>query len=223
MGKKQKDELEQQYLDAKKKHGEYCNSVREGKQRQLDAEAALEKKDRFRWCFRQVSPDKNSPIDESELVELLKLLGYVGISDTELGIVRKEALKTANGEGKLDMDSLRIFVKETFPLLLLEERLRTNERCSSFEPTELYSPRTWRLKLGKNGKGGGTQERSASKESKRSGDSKLKSPRSKKERSPSPSPKEDKKEKKDKKDKKEEKGAESPRASKAAKSKKEKK
>merc|ERR1719262_980949 len=40
--KKQKDELEQQYLDAKKKHGEYCNSVREWKQRQLDAEAALE-------------------------------------------------------------------------------------------------------------------------------------------------------------------------------------
>merc|ERR1712125_223922 len=210
MGKKQKDELEQQYLDAKKKHGEYCNSVREWKQRQLDAEAALEKTDRFRWCFRQVGLDKNSPIEESELVELLKLLGYVGISESELGVVRKEALKTANQEGKLDMDSLRIFVKETFPMLLLEERLRTNERCSTFEPTELYSPRTWRLKLGKDGKGGGTQERSASKESKRSGDSKLKSPRSKKE-------------KKDKKDKKEEKGAESPRASKAAKSKKEKK
>merc|ERR1712232_188064 len=130
----------------------------------------------------------------------------------------------------LDMDSLRLFVKETFPMLLLEERLRTNERCSSFEPTELYSPRTWRLKLGKNGKSGGaTQEqRSASKESagsKRSGGSKARSPRGKKERSnsPSPSPKEDKKEKKDKKDKKEEKGAESPRASKAAKSKKDKK
>lgn len=220
--KKEKDFLEQEYLDAKKKHGQYCNDVKEWKQRQLQAEAALERKDRFRWCFRQIGVDKNSPIDESELEELLTLLGYASISPAELTSVKKEVSKIVNSDGQLEQTPLRTFVKETFPMLLLEERLRTNEHCNTFEPTALYSPRTWRKKMEKNSleKSSRPSGDSAKSKSPRKGSS---SPRGKKEKGGGSSPRgaSSPREKKEKKEKSG--GADSPRSKKKESSKKEKK
>lgn len=148
--KKEKDDLEQEYLVAKKNYLGYLKDVEVWEQKKVDSEGSLERSDKFRWAFRQVGPEKNAPLEIDELDELLQIMGWAKISLSELSVVKKGAMGIANGETKLELNALRTFVKETLPMLLLEERLMM-ANVDDLNPEDIYSPRSWRRRLDENG------------------------------------------------------------------------
>merc|ERR1711879_409602 len=82
--KKERDQLEQEYLDCKKLWVQYQLDVEAWEQSKVDAENALEKTDRLRWAFRQVGSDKNAPIQVEELDDLFRIMGWQRLSESEL-------------------------------------------------------------------------------------------------------------------------------------------
>jgi hypothetical protein len=142
--KKEKEQLESDYLDASKAYQKYLKDVETWEQAKVDAEKALKKSDRLRWVFRQVG-EKQSPIDPDDMETIIKLMGWKALSPKEFKVVTKGMGEIAT-DGKVELASLRTYVRDTMPLQLLEARL-TTESLDTVELEDLYSPRTWRGKL----------------------------------------------------------------------------
>lgn len=145
--KKEKDALETEYLDASKAYQKYLKDVENWEQAKLDAEAGLKKSDRLRWAFRQVG-EKQAPIDPDDMETIVKLMGWMPLTSREFRVVKKGVIEVANVDvlHSIELDALRVFVKDTMPILLMEDRL-LSEQLDAIELEELYSPRMWRGKL----------------------------------------------------------------------------
>lgn len=144
--KKEKDALEAEYLEAKKRYQQYLKDVEAWEQQKLDAESALEKSDKLRWAFRQVGSDKKSPIAVEEIEDLFRIMGWDHFSKKEMSTMKKVAADLVGGSDQLDLDALRVYTAEHMPVLLLEARLGA-ESLGTLNPEDTYSPRTWRRKL----------------------------------------------------------------------------
>jgi len=143
--KKEKDALENEYLDASKAYQKYLKDVENWEQAKLDAEKALKKSDRLRWSFRQIG-DKHGPIDPDDMEAIIKLMGWNPLSAQEYKVVKKGVIAIANSDSRIELEALRVYVRDVMPIQLLEEKLMC-EQLDSIELEELYSPRTWRGKL----------------------------------------------------------------------------
>mmetsp|Transcript_79960 Transcript_79960/g.232149 ORF Transcript_79960/g.232149 Transcript_79960/m.232149 type:complete len:295 (-) Transcript_79960:105-989(-) len=144
--KKEKDNLEAEFLDAKKKYQQYLKDVEEWQKQLVEAEASLEYSDKLRWAFRQIGPDKKSPIVIDELEDIFRIAGWDELSKREVGRIKKSAAEFADEENRLDLEALRKFTSLQMPVLLLEERL-SGDAVNDLALADLYSPRTWRKKL----------------------------------------------------------------------------
>lgn len=148
--KKEKDGLEQEYLEASKSYQKWLKDVQEWEQAKVDAEAKLQKTDRLRWAFRQIG-EKNAPIDPDEMEPLFKLMGWKPIPSKEMKVVKKGLIDQAgDDEGKVGLEELRKFTVEAMPVIVMEERLGIDAYFETVQVEELYSPRTWRRKLEEN-------------------------------------------------------------------------
>lgn len=156
--RKEKDGLEQEYLDAKKKYQQYLKDVEAWEQQKLDAESALEKSDKLRWAFRQIGSDKTSPILVEELEDLFRIMGWDQLTRKELGNMKKTAAEVADSSERLDLDALRLFTGDRMPNRLIEDRLN-GSAVDGFSLEELYSPRTWRRKLEEAAENGGKKDK----------------------------------------------------------------
>lgn len=143
--KKEKDALETEYLDASKAYQKYLKDVENWEQAKLDAEKALKKSDRLRWSFRQVG-EKHSPIDPDDMETINKLMGWNAFTPKEFKVVKKGVTDIANTDSQVELEALRVYVRDAMPIQLLEDRLAC-EQLDAIELEELYSPRTWRGKL----------------------------------------------------------------------------
>lgn len=143
--KKEKEVLEVEYLDASKGYQKYMKDVETWEQAKLDSEKALKKSDRLRWSFRQVG-QKHDPIDPDEMETIMKFMGWKALGSKEFKVLKKGVTEIANESGQIDLESLRVYVREVMPIQLLEERLAT-DRLETIELEDLYSPRAWRKKL----------------------------------------------------------------------------
>lgn len=143
--KKEKEGLESEYLDASKAYQKYLKDVENWEQSKLDSEKQLKKADRLRWAFRQVG-QKHEPISPDELETIIKLMGWKALSGKEFRILKKGLGEIASFNGQVELEALRVFVRDVMPIALLEERLMS-EQLDSIELEDLYSPRTWRRKV----------------------------------------------------------------------------
>jgi hypothetical protein len=143
--KKEKEQLETEYLDASKAYQKYLKDVETWEQAKLDAENGLKKSDRLRWSFRQVG-DKHQPIDPDDMETMIKLMGWKALSVKEFQVIRKGLLEITNNDGQIELEALRVFVRDVMPISLLEVRLQ-GEQLDAIELEDLYSPRTWRRKI----------------------------------------------------------------------------
>jgi len=146
--KKEKDQLETEYLEQSKAYQKYLKDVEQWEQAKLDSEQGLKKSDRLRWSFRQVG-QKHEPIEPDEMETIIKLMGWKALSEKESKVVRKGMTEIANASGQVELEALRVYVRDVMPVQLLEERLMC-EQLDSIELEDLYSPRTWRRKLDEN-------------------------------------------------------------------------
>jgi len=148
--KKEKDGLETEFLDAKKKYQQYLKDVEEWEQKKLDAENSLEGTDRLRWAMRQVNvkncEDKNTPLLVDRLEDLFEVMGWDQLTKKEVTVVKKAARDPDVGGDNLDLETLRRYTKEIMPVKLLEERLKA-DIVEDVKVEDVYSPRTWRGKL----------------------------------------------------------------------------
>jgi len=143
--KKEKEVLEAEYLDASKAYQKYMKDVEAWEQSKLDSEKALKKSDRLRWSFRQVG-QKHDPIEPDEMETIIKFMGWKSLGLKEFKVIKKGLTEIANESGQIDLESLRVYVREVMPIQLLQERLST-DRLDTIELEDLYSPRSWRKKL----------------------------------------------------------------------------
>lgn len=173
--KKEKDQLETEFLEAKKAHAMYLKAVTDWEQRKVNAEAALERTDRLRWAFRQVGEDKTTPIMIDELEELFRLMGWEKLTKKEATALKKGAQSITESDGKLGLDALRVYTREQMPVILLEERLNLDS-IDDIVVEDYYSPRSWRRKL--EDFDGGASPRSKGKRGTRAGQSTLRGKKS---------------------------------------------
>lgn len=147
--KKEKDALETEYLDASKAYQKYMKDVENWEQSKLDSEKALKKSDRLRWSFRQVG-EKHAPIEPDDMEHIIKLMGWLPLTQAEFKVVKKGLLGVAvqvDGSAKVQLEALRVYVRDVMPIDLLEQSRLMSDQLDAIELEELYSPRTWRKKL----------------------------------------------------------------------------
>jgi len=142
--KKEKDALEVQYLDAKRKYQQYLQEVQAHNLKKIEAENALEQSDVLRWAFRQIG-DKNAPIVPDELEELWQLLGY-NLRKREISALKKVATEDSTSDGEISLEALRTFTWERMAARVLEERLN-RDAFDEIDVEALRSPRAWRRRL----------------------------------------------------------------------------
>lgn len=142
--KKEKDALEAEYLEAKKKHQQYLRDIEAWGQRRVDAENALERSDPLRWAFRQIG-EKNGPIKLDELEDFFHIMGWNQLKKREVAMLKKAAMDFAEEDRTLTLEALRIFTKEHMAMHILEERLSKGFDAVTLEA--LYSPRSWRRRV----------------------------------------------------------------------------
>lgn len=145
--KKERDDLEQEYLNAKKGHLTFLKDIELWEQKKVDAEAALEKRDKFRWAFRRIGDQMNDPLHVEELEDFLRIMEWDKLNDKEMKAVLKNADRATNSEGRLELGPLRNFAKEQIPALVLEERLGKIDSNAVLQVAKIYSPRSWRKQL----------------------------------------------------------------------------
>jgi len=143
--KKEKEVLEAELIEAQNCYQKYLKEVEKWEQSKLDAEKSLKKTDRIRWAFRQIG-EKLGPIDPDDMETLVKLMGWKNMSAKEIKIAQTGVCEFANLDGRIELERLRGYMKETMPLQLLEERF-SSDRVESFPLERVYSPRTWRKKM----------------------------------------------------------------------------
>mmetsp|Transcript_107662 Transcript_107662/g.213952 ORF Transcript_107662/g.213952 Transcript_107662/m.213952 type:complete len:261 (+) Transcript_107662:114-896(+) len=143
--KKEKDALEVQYLDAKRKYQQYLQEVQAHNLRKMEAEAALEQSDVLRWAFRKIG-DKNSPIILDELEEFFQLVGWGNLRKREISALKKVASEESSSDGEISLEALRTFTQERMAARLIEERLN-RDVFEDIEVQALRSPRAWRRRL----------------------------------------------------------------------------
>jgi len=143
--KKEKEALEVEYLDATKAYQKYLKSVEQWEQSKLDAEKALKGTDRLRWAFRQIG-EKHDPIEADDMEQIVKLMGWKTLTPKELTVVKKGLSEIFNADGHIELPALRLYVKESMPMQLLEVRLNADS-LDAFKVDDVYSPRTWRNKV----------------------------------------------------------------------------
>lgn len=143
--KKEKDQLEAEYLEASKAYQKYLKDVETWEQAKLDSEKELKRSDRLRWSFRQVG-QKHEPINANEMETIIKFMGWKALNAREFKVVTKGLSMIANSDGQIELEALRKYVAEVMPLQLLEDRL-LGDQLDSIELEDLYSPRTWRRKV----------------------------------------------------------------------------
>lgn len=144
LSKKEKDGLETEYLQARQKHQQYLLDYTSWEQKQVDAENELERTDRLRWAFRQVSTGgKQEPISVEELETFFGVMGWDSMSKREVTMLKKAADESSD-DGFLSIEAIREFCKTVMPVRLLEDRLSRDDT----KVEDYYSPRTWRRKLG---------------------------------------------------------------------------
>lgn len=143
--KKEKEQLETEYIDAQNAYQKYLKEVEKWEQAKLDAEKSLKKNDRLRWAFRQIG-EKLEPIDADDMETLVKLMGWKNMSSKEIKIIQTGVCEFSNLDGRIELERLRAYMKETMPVQLLEERF-FSDRIESFPLDRVYSPRTWRKKI----------------------------------------------------------------------------
>jgi len=146
--KKEKDQLEQEYLDVSKAYQKYLKDVEAWEQSKVDAEAELEKTDKLRWAFRRIG-EKTAPIALEDFEQFVKNMGWTPLSKKELVATRKGLQESLNRDGKLELEALRIYLRDSMRATLLEVRLGL-EHLDDVNPDDFYSPRTWRKKLEQN-------------------------------------------------------------------------
>jgi len=144
--KKEKDALEVQYLDAKRKYQQYLQAVQAHNLSKIEAENALEQSNPMRWAFRRIGDDKNAPIVPDELEELFQLLGWENLRKREISALKRVASEEAASDGFLSLEALRTFTRERMPVRLLEERLQ-RDVFEDIEVKAIRSPRAWRKRL----------------------------------------------------------------------------
>lgn len=145
--KKEREVIEAEYLDANRTYKKYLLDVQHWEQAKLDSEAALKQKDRLRWAFRQVG-GKYDPIAPDEMETIVPLMGWKALPENDFKVVRKGLENIANN-GQVELEDLRVYIADTMPIELLQERL-LSEQLDSIKLEDLYSPRTWRKKLDEN-------------------------------------------------------------------------
>jgi len=193
LAKKEIEAVTTEWQQQKAKFEQYQQDVENWKQRQIDAEAALEKTDRLRWCFRQLGDDKNEPIGVSEVSELFAKMGW-DMTKNEIKAVEKDILQVAEDDETLGLKSLRDYIDGgKLSHCMLDLKMRHNE-IIEYDVVSLYSPRSWRKKLDE-------EDAGDRKKKKKKDDASPRSPKEKKDKKE----KKEGKEKKDKKDKKEKK------------------
>lgn len=142
--KKEKDQLESDYLDQSKAYQKYLKDVENWEQAKVDAEKDLKKSDRLRWSFRQVG-EKHAPIEFDDMETVIKLMGWKAVAGQEMKVIRK-GLGLIATDDKIELEPLRVYVKEVMPVDLMMDKL-LSDQLDQIDLEDLYSPRTWRTKL----------------------------------------------------------------------------
>jgi len=142
--KKEKDQLESDYLDQSKAYQKYLKDVENWEQAKVDAEKELKKSDRLRWSFRQVG-EKHAPIEFDDMETIIRLMGWKPVTGQEMKVIRK-GLGSIATDDKIELEPLRVFVKEVMPVDLMMDKL-LSDQLDQIDLEDLYSPRTWRTKL----------------------------------------------------------------------------
>lgn len=143
--KKEKDALEVQYLDAKRKYQQYLQEMQAFNLKKIEAENSLEQSDPIRWAFRKIGDDKNAPIVLEELEEFFQMLNWNNLRKREVSALKK-VVSESSVDGEVSLEDLRTFMKDKMAPRLVEERLN-RDIFEDIDVKALRSPRAWRRRL----------------------------------------------------------------------------